>query len=649
MSLHTIRITVNNVAALNGTTELPVGSAVVSSLADGNIYEASTDEAFGLFDPGQFINQRNQSFIITNITVISEGAAAHPAGSLVNMISPDRAGGGVGNSRQLIALQTAAGGTGIIPTSNIAVPTDHKMAFVGPSAGPHVIQISMVPVPENYIEHLAAVPDVDTSIYNGDGTLSGNRTVTMGSNTLSFVGNTVIAPSTRLLQDTPAIGEVPIASDALGNWAWGAVAIPCSNTQVVNTLADLPAAVSDERVLLANVTYEICDAIVLPDDEFLTMNDGTVLSGHNSIVSTITGSVAGAELIRSAAGASVEILNVGVVNSGGAGASCLNLAGTSGGAPTERLRIYKCAFSDDEVGPIEDFADVVFSYNTVTNSRGGVAFGGSVLRLLFEENTFSGAPGSSSQDVEFLAGFINNIATFRNNTMLNATYTGEGPGGGTFRALDAQLPAAPGMTFRENYFVSAKPFSGISSQSLGKWMVNNQGNATANVVLVDSARRGGISIAGNTAQNTVITTINTFVRVGQGNASHPLFAGDVGNERFSVQGASAVTQTLRHDGLQQFRGFISLFAKFECPIDAQLEMDIEIWRLPDGGSESLIPLSTVRVQMPNGTAGMTVGTSWEVPITFAPLEEFFVKVANATNTDDFRVVEIRLDGRGGTR
>lgn len=149
MSFETIRITVTAVAALDGTTELPAGSATVSSNASGSIYEVTTAVAFGLFDPGQFIGKQNQNFIVANISVVSEGAAAHPAGSAVNLVSPDRADGSAGNSNEIIDLETAVDGTGIIPKANIRVPTDHKLAFVGPSAGPHVIQISLLRAPDN--------------------------------------------------------------------------------------------------------------------------------------------------------------------------------------------------------------------------------------------------------------------------------------------------------------------------------------------------------------------------------------------------------------------------------------------------------------------------------------------------------------------
>lgn len=166
MSIQNIRIVSTNATPLDASTPLDQADLDAAVVADDGTIVITTANPFGLFDPGEVTNQRNQNFILANVTVISEGAATLPPGSAVGLQSPDPEPAGTGNIRQIIDLNVATSSSGIVPTSNEVVPTDHKLAFLGSTPGPHVIQLTLVPVPEDYIEHQASSGDGDG---DGDG------------------------------------------------------------------------------------------------------------------------------------------------------------------------------------------------------------------------------------------------------------------------------------------------------------------------------------------------------------------------------------------------------------------------------------------------------------------------------------------------
>lgn len=115
------------------------------------------------------------------------------------------------------------------------------------------------------------------TIYTADGSLGSDRTVTMGSYTLSFTGNTVIIPTTRLAQTGAGSGKVATGTDALGNWNWATASNLFNNNGTLSGARVITMGSND--LTLSGAGY-----LVAPNTRFLqnTPSVGQVATATNT-------------------------------------------------------------------------------------------------------------------------------------------------------------------------------------------------------------------------------------------------------------------------------------------------------------------------------------------------------------------------------
>ena len=157
-----------------------------------------------------------------------------------------------------------------------------------------------------------------------------------------------------------------------------------------------------------------------------------------------------------------------------------------------------------------------------------------------------------------------------------------------------------------------------------------------NAEIVDSASMGSMGFSGNTSQNTTVTTQDTFVPIGTGNGSHPVFTLATESERFELTG-TLPNQRLRYIGLE--------------PITVVAQYGVTTERIGSGTDEHLVRLvrgddgGDTPVDGSEGSAeanAQAVSTSRSVPMTLQPQDTIGIEVTNSTDTDNIRVRSARL-------
>ena len=153
--MFTLRINVEDTDALDGLTPLPANAKqlVKSTGQPLQIYELTlpVGQFFGLFNPGELgLLGKSGSYVMRHCTVYSQGLANggfyHFDGSVVQVVSPPRPGGGT-SRRTILDLAVDGVGSGVIPEgSGVPIPVGHQLRFDtiadGIAPGPHIIQMT---------------------------------------------------------------------------------------------------------------------------------------------------------------------------------------------------------------------------------------------------------------------------------------------------------------------------------------------------------------------------------------------------------------------------------------------------------------------------------------------------------------------------
>lgn len=155
--MFTVRISVPNAGPLDGTTVLDPASVVTTDPATGiTLVAVPIGATFGILDPGELGSLGQQATLLLQHISVSSKGGNHAVGSIMGVVGPTE-----GAVIPFLPKRTLID-FGLDPTDDIEsgvvtegqcypIPAGHRIFFDttadGAASGPHVIQLSLLPVP----------------------------------------------------------------------------------------------------------------------------------------------------------------------------------------------------------------------------------------------------------------------------------------------------------------------------------------------------------------------------------------------------------------------------------------------------------------------------------------------------------------------
>ena len=311
----------------------------------------------------------------------------------------------------------------------------------------------------------------------------------------------------------------------------------------VNSLADLPEPGAepgddpDEIRLDPTVIYKWGTPIDLGSDVLVATK--TFWLGTTSFLSSITTNSAKPLLRITGDGATPSftfITGMAMVNLGGG--SVLDVGnGDFGAFVMDR----GTCFSLGAGLAVRDSAAVTFDSMTFQAATDSVLILGDIEDFQLTTTILSPAPGAPAW-----RGFrVDDSATI-NNCFVHVV---------DFRnvsASDKSISVSASATLNRPLRLNASSFSGPGDfvDPLGLQKTDPGFITDGSLGVESSVFAGRLFINGNTSQATVIDVGGTFVNIGNGNASHPVYALSAASERFELDGATAATQGIKCTSLE---------------------------------------------------------------------------------------------------
>ncbi len=396
----------------------------------------------------------------------------------------------------------------------------------------------------------------------------------------------------------------------------GYIPTGADNEVIVCRLSQLPEPVAGVITLLPATEYRICGIIDLGTSR-LVAGLNTIIDGAGPTISGFrTNSVAA--LLTSTQ--QIQCDDVSFCNTGG---PVFDLQGPAG-----HITLFDIDISNSvSCGTISNCERAFLDFITIEGCADGFTFDGTIRdiyieQLFCEENTgtftavtlpatltsiiFDVEIGFIETDAGQTAFVIDNNATIQSIDISN---------------VDVLTPADALGTF------SSPIYATLKGQPRAR-LLNNPGRP-------DSVVRGGIAFTGNTNEETVISVQSTFVAIGEGNATHPLFVADASSERTSLQNAAAEDQTIRYDGLEIYNAIVSVSLSVEPAAGGAIEFAA---RLTLDGT----PIANSDFTSTSNTGGQPGSLSFNIPLEVVNLEELQIEVANDSSTADLIVRSARL-------
>ncbi len=152
--MYTVRLNIENASPLDGVTPLALSESSVRT-QDGksnhpqyfgedptNILTVNLPPSFrfGLFDPGEVIEQRNKNLRLISLTVTPGIATGFALGDIVQLVAPE------GSRSDLVDL---ARQRGVYNLLDQVIPVDHKIAFnteTSAAEGPYRIDMTFIDI-----------------------------------------------------------------------------------------------------------------------------------------------------------------------------------------------------------------------------------------------------------------------------------------------------------------------------------------------------------------------------------------------------------------------------------------------------------------------------------------------------------------------
>ena len=270
------------------------------------------------------------------------------------------------------------------------------------------------------------------------------------------------------------------------------VSMTSGNYVIVNSVSDLPAAVSNVITLLDNVTYFFINHLDLVGDRLVSGENTTILGASSENCSiTSTGLGTGIALLTSLYTTPIRHINFKDVD------TALDFDGV---ATTMALDWTGVNFSDvPNIGTIKDCANFIFSKGAFLSSE-GLLFTGSIATIGIDNSLFVGS-GAAKNIIELDASCI----ITRRFRIIYSSVVAFGSTVGIDVDLSATIPT-------ESFILDTVNFSGGGTYLGGLGVTSNDSLFINCVGIINSAANGQLYMQNN-ATATTVSVVSTFYKV----------------------------------------------------------------------------------------------------------------------------------------
>jgi hypothetical protein len=391
----------------------------------------------------------------------------------------------------------------------------------------------------------------------------------------------------------------------------------CNNILVVNSQGDLPAPVGSIIQLPDDTIVQVCGMVDLGSD-VLRLGTNTVLKGNAATLDGFMTANASLALVI-AEGVDMITSELALQNSLGA---AVDFDGQNIGS---FLPINTFFLNSVVAGTVRDAVNAAISESSVIACQDGFILDGSFVNVAMSSVAMLNPASPTFTGFEVLA-----TASILAMALLNAAII-------TNAAGQTGLDFAAGATYVNVVQANDVFVLGPGTPLAGVTKADPRFNFKNCVGILDSVTIGNMVFTGNLGgQVTVITVQGAFVRIGNGNAAHPLFVANPANERFSVQGATTAVQVLRYDGLVADQIPIRAFVAVQPDVGGALGYAI---RLLQNG---LVVANTTMEGQTGSVNQAAGGTYTEGVVTASPGDTFAIEIANLSGTQDLVVAAAQL-------
>lgn len=393
-----------------------------------------------------------------------------------------------------------------------------------------------------------------------------------------------------------------------------------SASTIINvfTADDFPLAVNGVRQLEPNTLY-LVQAMVDIGDSYLLLDSVSVISGVSPVASKITNSHE--EFLVRGTG-SLRFLQL-QANGDNATAVVGDDAFGSG-----TLSIDTCSIVDSRLAiDVQSVATLSITRMFLRGNSRDVVISGPVGRGQIDQLQEIG----SVLDPSYRVLVVDDTAVLGPLKIVDGQFDLSVNGQAVFEfSPNAIYPANTELQVLQNNITLANGAVALAPGSLQK--TDPRLVFRGNSAIVDSAFVGSIGFDDNTVVS-VIPAVDTYVPVGNGAPTHPLFQLTLSSERFSVEGDEAQSQELVYLGLETITVTLAISGTLERV----------------GGGTNIVRLRASKNGVPvDGSVGSSESNSLAnsitriVPVVLETGDRIQFEIANGTDADNIRVRSARL-------